>query len=75
MKKFKVLIYNGQYVDVKLLYKGLYPTYIPTLWKNCDTIETIKNKYRTDNMQYSIFENLSRCKLIEYSLDEVSVCQ
>lgn len=71
MKKFKVLIYNGHYVDEKLLYKGLYPTYVPVLYKITDTIDNIKDKYRKDNLQYSIFENLNRCSLIEYVLDPV----
>ena len=72
---FKVLIHNGSYVDMSLLYKGIYYTRMPSLFDAKETIESIieRGKIMKDIkgrhlIPAEYFENVRECKLVEVSL-------
>lgn len=73
--KFKALWSVGNYVDAKMLHKGIYITDIPSVFHQDDTIDAIIDRARTVinlginflNEQY--FENLKQCELREIEIN------
>lgn len=70
IKKFKVLVSCGQYVDENLLQKGVYSTAKPMLHHDSETIETLKSRMDDFEVYFSGFsaakakESLDRCELV-----------
>ncbi len=70
--RFKVLMYNGMYVDVNLLEKGIYTKSTPFLYSVDETIDTLLERaFKIQDMaghhhvSAKYFENLRQCSMIE----------
>jgi hypothetical protein len=75
-QKYKVLSYSGMMVDQLLLRKGIYGTPTPKLHPPETTLESLIQEYKKfpDTVGHgivdeSIIENLSKCELVEVTLD------
>lgn len=72
--KFKVLMYNGIYVDQNRLDMGIYMTQTPSLFRHEETIESLRKQYeRVQEMMITYptqkhFDNLQLCKLVAVEL-------
>ena len=60
----KVLMYGNIYVDVNLLYKGIYEINEPTIYRDSDTIESLSNTY-SKYVSTTAGENIKKCKLVQ----------
>lgn len=55
--KFKVLMYNGFYVDIRLIEGGIYSSYIPCIYSKDKTIESLIEDGRRVNLIMSLQES------------------
>lgn len=69
---FKTLVFANQYVDTRLLEKGIYPCTTPRLFDRDETMDSIieRLKWTVDIngksfVPDSYFENLKRCSLVD----------
>lgn len=74
-RKFKILVYEGMYVNTSLLESGIYTTDKPVLYSRNETIESlikksneIKDKMGISFMSESYFENLQQCELVDVEI-------
>lgn len=75
VRSFYVLTHCGQFIDERLLQKGLYATSVPKLYSKETTIDLMIQQGRTivdmtgnQFIEESYFDNLSKCKLTEVQL-------
>lgn len=75
MRSFYVLTCCDQFIDERLLQKGLYATDVPKLYSKETTIDLLIQQGRTvidmtgnQFISEAYFENLSKCKLTEVQL-------
>lgn len=78
MAQFKVLVYQNNYVDESLLYKGIYSTNLPLLRGINTTIDGMVSglKMMTDiegnpMLGETYFENLQLCEYVTVELNVV----
>lgn len=76
-KKFKVLTYLGNYVDERLLPKGLYFTSRPVLHSEDQTIESMIKMYEDirnlQGISFGIKDTIDNIKQCTLSLVELNV--
>ncbi|WP_456867555.1 hypothetical protein [Galbibacter sp. BG1] len=71
---FKILTYNGSFVDESMLHRGIYTTDEPKLYNTETTIKELEKVYRIVGNafkpgQYNLsVHNLKSCTLTEYTL-------
>jgi hypothetical protein len=69
---YKVLMYNGGYVDFEKISSGIYTKQTPSLYDAETTIENlivrIKDIQISDDWTANIVENLRQCELVEVKL-------
>lgn len=69
---YKVLMYNGAYVDFIKLFDGIYSTKFPILYSSERTIEDIVEKFskRCINNETidALTKNINECELVEVKL-------
>lgn len=73
--KFKVLMYNGFYVDIRLIEGGIYSSYIPCIYSKDKTIESliedgrrVKDMTGAEFITEEYFENLKLCQLVDITI-------
>lgn len=74
---FKVMMHGNIYVDVSLLYTGIYETNVPRLYSYYVTIESLisqcedllKNNFIDKDMFNAYKENISKCRLASAYLE------
>lgn len=74
-EEFKILTFNGEYVDANLLEKGIYVCSKPFIYSKDETIENMAERARTVKdiaglsfISEKYFDNLKQCKLEEIYL-------
>jgi len=78
--QFKVLVYQGEYVDASMLFKGLYATGKPRLYNEYTTIESLLESLTAivDPKDYKdYYINLQQCELktVNLTFQEVKLDQ
>jgi hypothetical protein len=76
--EFKVLMHEGNYVDVNLLECGIYFSIKPFIYHKLETIESliekaenIKDAMAKHHISDDYFSNLRKCELVKVKIIEV----
>ena len=66
---FKVLMYNGFYVNHAMLSEGIYSTDLPSLFRKETTLESL-SKIKTGffSLPNSYYKNLAMCELVNVTI-------